>query len=86
MLGKPVVVARDTNMDTIIAAHDCGLVVTYGDAASLESTLLRLAEDPNLCRELGKRARTAYETTYSWAIMKDRLLCLYRDVQGGRGK
>jgi glycosyltransferase involved in cell wall biosynthesis len=83
MLGKPVVVARDTNMDAIITAHQCGLVVPYGDAVSLESALQRLAEDPELRGELGRKGRIAYETTYSWAIMKERLLRLYREVENG---
>jgi glycosyltransferase involved in cell wall biosynthesis len=81
MLGKPVVVARDTNMDAIISAHQCGLVVTYGDVACLENTLQRLAEDDELRKDLGRKGRIAYETTYSWAIMKERLLRLYHEVE-----
>lgn len=83
MLGKPVIVARGTNMDRIITENSCGLVVPYGDIPSLESALERLQSDPDLRYNLGKNARTAYETTYSWASMKSRLLALYQAVESG---
>ncbi len=80
MLGKPIVVAQDTNMDRIINQAECGLVVTYGDESALESALLRLETEPELCLRLGANARKAYESTYSWKIMQDRLLKLYAEL------
>jgi len=81
MLGKPIIVARDTNMDRIVSEHDCGLIVNYGDETELEEALLKLANDPQLRKRLGKNARKAYETRYSWNIMKTRLIELYSLVQ-----
>lgn len=80
MLGKPIIVAQDTNMDRIINQTECGLVVKYGDASALESALVRLETEPELCQRLGAKARIAYESTYSWKIMQDRLLKLYADL------
>ena len=80
MLGKPIIVAQDTNMDRIISQAECGLVVTYGDESDLESALLRLETEPELCQRLGANARKAYESTYSWKIMQDRLLKLYAEL------
>jgi glycosyltransferase involved in cell wall biosynthesis len=80
MLGKPIIVAQDTNMDRIINQAECGLVVTYGDESDLESALLRLEIEPELCQRLGANARKAYESTYSWKIMQDRLLKLYAEL------
>jgi glycosyltransferase involved in cell wall biosynthesis len=80
MLGKPIIVAQDTNMDRIINQTECGLVVKYGDASALESALVRLETEPELCMRLGAKARIAYESTYSWKIMQDRLLKLYADL------
>jgi len=82
LLGKPVIAARDTNMDRIIQQADCGLVVPYGDVPALEAALLRLQSDSALRQRLGKNARLAYDTTYSWGIMADRLLRLYQEVLG----
>jgi len=80
MVGKPIIVARDTNMDRIVSEHDCGIVVTYGNETELEEALLKLANDPTLRKRLGRNARKAYETNYSWNIMKSRLIELYSQV------
>lgn len=77
MLGKPIIVAQNTNMDRMITASNCGLVVTYGDVPSLEAALNQLASDNNLRLQMGHNARKAYETTYDWEIMQNRLLNLY---------
>jgi glycosyltransferase involved in cell wall biosynthesis len=84
LLGKPVLVARNTNMDRMIEEAGCGLVVDYGDVPSLEKALTRLQKDEELRRHLGSRARAAYETRYSWAAMQARLLKLYDEVTGSR--
>jgi glycosyltransferase involved in cell wall biosynthesis len=80
MLGKPCVVARGTNMDRIIRQADCGLVVRYGDVEELEAVLSRLAEEPALRQRLGENGRRAYEATYDWHHMRQRLLALYADL------
>jgi glycosyltransferase involved in cell wall biosynthesis len=82
MLGKPVLVAKDTNMDRIVQQAECGLVVQYGDEAALESALTQLAQDDTLRKRLGRNARQAYETHYSWQKMQSRLEQLYRRVSG----
>ncbi len=80
MLAKPVIVARNTNMDRIIKNWDCGLVVTYADLQDLERALKQLEEDPSLRMELGANGRRAYESQYSWSKMEERLLTLYREL------
>lgn len=77
MLGKPIVVARNTNMDIIVQRHECGIVVEYGHIDELEEALSRLAADKNLREQLGRNARHAYETVYSWKHMRQRLVTLY---------
>lgn len=85
MLGKPIIVARDTNMDRMIAAANAGLLVPYGDVGALEAALRRLADQPDLRRELGANARRAYEQTYSWQVMEARLQELYAEILGPEG-
>jgi glycosyltransferase involved in cell wall biosynthesis len=81
MLGKPVIVAQDTNVDRVIASGECGLVVPYGDPAALQAALERLQFDPGLRQRLGNNARRVYEQRYSWEIMRQRLLALYASLQ-----
>ena len=83
LLGKPIIVAQDTNMDRIILKADCGLVIPYGDKSALEAALSRLDSEPATLEGLGANARQAYESTYSWKIMQHRLVNLYQQVAGG---
>jgi glycosyltransferase involved in cell wall biosynthesis len=80
MLGKPTVVARGMTIDHIIRQADCGLVVRYGDVEKLEAVLSRLAKEPALRQRLGENGRRAYEATYDWHLMRQRLLALYADL------
>jgi glycosyltransferase involved in cell wall biosynthesis len=80
MLSKPIIVARDTNMDHIIEEVECGIVVDYGQAEPLENALQRFENNPDLRINLGKNGRRAYETTYNWGNMESRLLDLYQEV------
>jgi len=77
MLGKPVIVARHTNMDGIIQKFECGLTVDYGDVDQLEAALSTLGGDVALRQKLGRNARRAYDQSYSWSEMEKRLLGLY---------
>ncbi len=80
MLAKPLVVARGTNIDRIVRANHCGLVVEYGDRAQLEAALTLLVRSPGLRRRLSENARRAYERAYTWDIMAARLEGLYAGV------
>lgn len=82
MLGKPIIVARNTNMDQMIEEAQCGIIVNYGDMVELEATLSQLALNPSLRLQLGQNGRKAYETSYHWSIMETRLLGLYAEISG----
>lgn len=80
LLGKPILVAQDTNMDRLVEAYSCGAVIAYGQPASLEAALLRFQTDPHYRQSCGENARRAYETRFNWPEMERRLLALYREV------
>ena len=80
MLGKPIIVARNTNMDRMIEAAGAGLVVEYGNVDDLEMALQRLDNDPGLQQSLGRAARRAYEEQYHWEVMEKRLVELYHAI------
>jgi glycosyltransferase involved in cell wall biosynthesis len=80
LLGKPIIVARNTNMDRMIEGAQCGIVVEYGHVLDLERTLAQLEQDPALRQTLGQNARLAYQTLYSWEEMDKRLKKLYGEV------
>lgn len=80
MLGKPVIVAENTNMDRMIRDAHCGIIVKYGDTSALENALALLAEDSDLRLTLGENARRAYDDVYSWQKMGARLKDFYGRV------
>ena len=80
MLGKPIVVAKGTNMDGIVKKWNLGLLIDYGDVADLERALETLHTNSNLREELGENARQAYDDEYSWEQMRNRLTNLYSSV------
>jgi len=80
MLGKPIVVAHQTNMDRLVVEWNCGLALPYGDADALEAVLLSYQQDPNLLQQQGQNARRAFEKIYNWPKMKQRLISLYAEL------
>jgi glycosyltransferase involved in cell wall biosynthesis len=80
MCGKPILVNDGTSMAEIVRKENCGLVVPYGDVTAIKHAILRLKDDPQLCKQLGANGRTAYEQTYSWKIMEEKLLVLYDEI------
>ncbi|MBL6965798.1 MAG: glycosyltransferase family 4 protein [Anaerolineales bacterium] len=81
MLGKPVIVAADTNIDRIVQAENCGLVVEYGHRPELVKALECLQLDKVLYAEFAANARRAYEQDYDWSTVSARLLRLYQQLR-----
>jgi glycosyltransferase involved in cell wall biosynthesis len=77
MCRKPILVSKGTTMASFVEENNCGLVVECNDINGLREAIIRLKEDPRLCRQLGSNGRSAYEKKYNELIMKKRLTTLY---------
>ena len=81
MLGKPIIVTRNTSMDRLVEEHGCGLTVDYGNKEQLKDAILQLKETrdqgDNRYQENGRKA---FLTCFHPDILKARLLTLYRDI------
>ena len=80
MLGRPIIVAKGTGMDRIVASEECGIVVPYGDRTSLDQALMKLANQLDLRETLGSAARQAYEGKYSWHDQESTILEFYANL------
>jgi glycosyltransferase involved in cell wall biosynthesis len=80
MCGKPILTNEGTSMADIVRTENCGIIVPYGDVDAIRNAILTLRNDPALCKRLGENGRRAYETKYSWNIMEERLLKIYRGL------
>jgi colanic acid biosynthesis glycosyl transferase WcaI len=61
--GRPSVFigAADGEIARLLDKSRCGFTVALGDAKGLMNQILRLAENPKMCAEMGARARLAFE-------------------------
>jgi len=76
--GKAIVSSEGSAK--VIEHERSGLIVPNGDADAFARALLRLAANPALARQLGDRARTDVERTYSWEQSADTLQGVYDQV------
>ncbi|MHB8534203.1 MAG: glycosyltransferase family 4 protein [Sulfuricaulis sp.] len=65
-LGKPVVVPATLNFLDIIDDRIEGITFEDGNTAALEQALVYLCQEPELCRQLGVRARQKVERRLNW--------------------
>jgi glycosyltransferase involved in cell wall biosynthesis len=61
--GRPTIFigAADGEIAQLIEENGCGFTVAPGDGQELVDRILLLANDPQLCAVMGKRARAAFE-------------------------
>jgi glycosyltransferase involved in cell wall biosynthesis len=81
--GVPVLAYKDTFLGKLIGLERCGIAVKFGDNDELVKAILMLRDDENLCNELSRNALTASSEKYTWEIMEQRLVSLYRSLLNG---
>lgn len=86
MCGRPILVNKGTSTANKVREENCGLVVDANNIEEIKEAIIKLRDNHELCEELGKNARNAYEQRYSWEIMEGRLLVLYRELTGEVGQ
>ena len=85
MCGKPILVNIGTSTADKVSKENCGLVVDANNIEEIKEAIEKLRDNPERCEELGANGRKAYEERYSWEIMEQRLLTLYRELTGEVG-
>lgn len=78
--GVPVVQPRHGAFPELIQATRAGLLVEPGSPAALADGLRRLADDPAVARELGRRGREAVVAHHGAAEMAEKTLAVYRGL------
>lgn len=82
MCQKPIIINSKIAAASIVKKENCGIIVNYGNVSELKEALKVLSIDSNLREKLGKNGRKAYEKTYSWKMMKKKLLQAYLRTKG----
>lgn len=79
MLGKPLIVAKNTGFDVLIEKEGIGLSIEYSQQA-FQQALGNCLANPDVLKEMGKRAKKIY-AKYSWSAMRERLLQAYKEIE-----
>lgn len=79
MLGKPVIMVKNTGFDEIITENDIGCLIDFTEEG-LAQGLNKLYERKDNWQTMGKRMRNMYHSKYSWTEMEKRLIALYAGI------
>lgn len=74
-LGKPLIMARNTGMASIVEEYGIGEVIDY-NVESLNSALDRLIANKNMYNDMKEKAKELYRNTYSWKRME----CIIKEI------
>lgn len=75
MLGKPIVIAKNTGIDKIVTENKMGYAIEYSEKA-FRKVIGKILDGSVDREELGNNAKVAYGK-YSWTTMKNRLIEMY---------
>ncbi len=73
---------EDGEIARLITRHACGYAVRTGDGETLANILQALADNPETCREMGGRARAAFEQEFDKSIAIARWQSLLHEAAG----
>lgn len=81
LMGKPQIVSDVKPLKRIINETKSGLVFKAEDPISLAKTIIKLAEDEELRKKLGKNGRKAAIKEYNWNVEGEKLSSLYKQLE-----
>lgn len=79
MLGKPLIMVKNTGMDHIVNQNKIGEVIDY-KLESFENAINNLLKKRDEWDLISFRARKLYNKEYSWEVMEKRLIKLYGEL------
>jgi glycosyltransferase involved in cell wall biosynthesis len=79
MLGKPVIMVKNTGMSDLVSKYDIGEVIDF-NIESFRQAIKNLESRRYEWEDMSRRMRKIYVEKYSWTEMERRLTELYRDI------
>jgi glycosyltransferase involved in cell wall biosynthesis len=79
--GRPIICTKGTYSGEMTEQEEVGLAVKYSEQA-LKEAIIKLRDNPELRERLGRNALKAAITKYNWQKQEEKLLELYRNLQG----
>jgi glycosyltransferase involved in cell wall biosynthesis len=78
--GRPIICTKGTRSGDITEKEKCGLIIEYSKD-SLRKGIIKLRDNKDLCKKLGRNALNAALNKYNWGIEKSKLLKLYKNME-----
>ena len=79
-METPVIVSDLRAMRNVVEETNCGLITRPGSVSELTEALLKLHDDPELRREMGKNGKRAVEEKYNFRNEVENLTNLYERI------
>jgi glycosyltransferase involved in cell wall biosynthesis len=76
MLGKPVIMVKNTGMSNVVTQYCIGEVIEY-NKDSLKEAIINLIARKNEWQTISLKMKQLYKKQYSWSEMENRLLEFY---------
>jgi glycosyltransferase involved in cell wall biosynthesis len=78
--ATPVVASRAGGIPGVVDEGKNGLLAPYGDVEALAGSMARLLGDETLRHKMGRQGQQKVKQQYSWDVVADRVLAVYRQV------
>ncbi|MFJ7950621.1 glycosyltransferase family 4 protein [Lysinibacillus sp. NPDC096418] len=79
MLGKPLIMVKNTGMSEVVAENDLGELIDY-NSESLQKAIDRLVSRKKEWPEISRKMKLLYSENYSWGKMEKRITELYSSL------
>lgn len=79
MLGKPVIMVKNTGMSQIVEENDIGVLIEYSEQGFIEG-IRTLVSRQNEWPYMKQRMRKLYNENFNWETMEERLVELYNSL------
>ncbi len=79
--GRPVILAIEGVIKEVVEEAQAGIAVPPGNPDELASAIRHLAENPEICREMGMNGRRTIETEFSRVELADKFTALLESMR-----
>ncbi len=79
--GLPVIASRIGGVPEVVVDGGTGVLVNAEDVSGLSKAMIMLAENDDLRKDLGIKARRHAESHFDWEDSIERMLAIYRQMQ-----
>lgn len=81
--GAPVVATNVSGVPEVVTHEENGLLIPPRDSPAIAGAVLRILNDPDLARRLGRAARSLMVDRFDWRVVAEGVVQSYRRVLGG---